>query len=102
MSKIVRAKLIRTRPVPQNLIHKPWTTILLARLLLKQPAMSKNNDFSGKNAGDNGKPRELHAVDTETTQVAEAPDSKRFEIMLAGAASLTLIAFLGALWKILA
>jgi hypothetical protein len=64
--------------------------------------MSENNDFSGKNAGDNGNPRELHAVDTETTQAAEAPDSKRFEIMLAGAASLTLIAFLGALWKILA
>ena len=64
--------------------------------------MSGNNDFSGKNAGDNGQPRELHAVDTETTQVAETPDNKRFEIMLAGAASLTLIAFLGALWKILA
>ena len=59
--------------------------------------MSENNDISGKNAGDNGKPRELHAGDTETTQAAEAPDNKRFEIMLAGAASLTLIAFLGAL-----
>ena len=102
MDKIVRAKLIRTRPVPQNLIHKPLTTLSLARLLLKPPAMSENNDFSGKNAGDNGQPRELHAVDTETTQVAETPDNKRFEIMLAGAASLTLIAFLGALWKILA
>ena len=65
--------------------------------------MSKNNDFSGKNAGDNGKPRELHAGDTNSAQTtAETPDSKRFEIMLAGAASLTLIAFLGALWKILA
>jgi hypothetical protein len=64
--------------------------------------MSENNDFSGKNTGDNGKPRELHAVDTNPAQTTGAPDSKRFEIMLAGAASLTLIAFLGALWKILA
>ena len=64
--------------------------------------MSENIDISGKNNGDLENPRELHAVDTETTQAAEAPDSKRFEIMLAGAASLTLIAFLGALWKILA
>jgi len=65
--------------------------------------MSENNDFSGKNAGDNGKPRELHAGDTNSAQTTAAPDdNKRFEIMLAGAASLTLIAFLGALWKILA
>ena len=52
MSKIVRAKLIRTRPVPQNLIHKPRTTLPLARLLLERPAMSENNDISGKKKED--------------------------------------------------
>ena len=64
--------------------------------------MSENNDISGKNNEDIESPRELHAGDTNSAQSTAAPDSKRFEIMLAGSASLTLIAFLGALWKILA
>ena len=64
--------------------------------------MSENNDITGKNNEDIESPRELHAGDTNSAQTTAAPDNKRFEIMLAGAASLTLIAFLGALWKILA
>ena len=64
--------------------------------------MSENIDISGKNNGDLENPRELHAGDTNSAQTTAAPDSKKLEIMLAGAASLTLIAFLGALWKILA
>ena len=64
--------------------------------------MSENNDISGKNNEDIESPRELHASDTNSAQTTVAPDSKKFETMLAGAASLTLIAFLGALWKILA
>jgi hypothetical protein len=64
--------------------------------------MSENIDISGKTNGDFESPRELHASDTNSAQTTAAPDSKKFETMLAGAASLTLIAFLGALWKILA
>ena len=65
--------------------------------------MSENNDISGKTNGDFKSPRELHAADTNSAQTtAGPPDSKKLETMLAGAASLTLIAFLGALWKILA
>ena len=64
--------------------------------------MSENNDISGKNNEDIESPRELHAADTNSAQTTAGPDSKKIETMLAGAASLTLIAFLGALWKILA
>ena len=64
--------------------------------------MSENNDIPGKNNEDIESPRELHAGDTNSAQTTAAPDSKKFETILAGAASLTLIAFLGALWKILA
>ena len=64
--------------------------------------MSENNDISGKNNEDIESPRELHAGDTNSAQTTAEPDSKKIETILAGAASLTLIAFLGALWKILA
>ena len=64
--------------------------------------MSENNDISGKNNEDIESPRELHADDTNSAQTTAGPNSKKIETMLAGAASLTLIAFLGALWKILA
>ena len=64
--------------------------------------MSENIDISGKTNRDFESPRELHAGDTNSAQTTAGPDSKKFETILAGAASLTLIAFLGALWKILA
>ncbi|MBC8324902.1 MAG: hypothetical protein H8E27_04685 [Verrucomicrobia subdivision 3 bacterium] len=64
--------------------------------------MNDNIDLQGENDGIIQNPRELHAGSAESTQATQAPSSKRFEMMLAGAASLTLVAFLLALWKIIA
>jgi hypothetical protein len=64
--------------------------------------MSENIDISRKTNGDFESPREIHAGETNSAQTTAGPDSKKIETILAGAASLTLIAFLGALWKILA
>ena len=64
--------------------------------------MSENIDISGKTNRDFESPREFRATDTNSAQTTAGPDSKKIETILAGAASLTLIAFLGALWKILA
>ncbi len=64
--------------------------------------MKENNDFSGKSAGDCEIPRETHAGDTLSTQTSSGTPNRRFELMLASAASLTLVAFLLALWKIIA
>jgi hypothetical protein len=64
--------------------------------------MNDNIDLQGENDGNIQNPREHHASSAESTRTTEAPSSKRFEMMLASAASLTLVAFLVALWKIIA
>ena len=64
--------------------------------------MKENNIFLRKNDGDSEIPRETHAAETLSTQTSSSTSNKRVETMLAGAASLTLVAFLLALWKIIA
>ncbi len=64
--------------------------------------MNDNIDLQEENDGNIQNSRDHHAGSAESTQATQAPSSKRFEMMLASAASLTLVAFLFALWKIIA
>ena len=66
--------------------------------------MKLNDDFSGISGKNNDVLRDLHASDAKITQtsnaqIMEAPETKKFQALLAGLATVTLVGFLVVLFS---